>query len=176
MATGIAGWYPCCSSSTFQGAHFHSPWGWKRRVDSGVRKPEFKDSLHQILADDWETDLPFLRPHFLYWWNGIITPRVNYTTWRQRHSIQCLELTCLHHQHPFVCYLALSFLKDFYVFIHEGHREKERQRPRQREKQAPCREPDVGLDPGTLGLQPDPKADAQPLSHPDAPALGHFHD
>ena len=29
------------------------------------------------------------------------------------------------------------------LFIHERHRE--RQRHRQREKQAPCREPDVGL-------------------------------
>ena len=35
----------------------------------------------------------------------------------------------------------------------------------QREKQAPCREPDVGLDPGTLGSQPEPQAGAQPLSH-----------
>ena len=32
--------------------------------------------------------------------------------------------------------------------------ERERQRHRQREKQAPCREPDVGLDPGTRGSGP----------------------
>ena len=44
-----------------------------------------------------------------------------------------------------------------------------RQRHRQREKQAPCGEPDVGLDPRTPGSQPELKADAQPLSHPDAP-------
>ena len=42
-------------------------------------------------------------------------------------------------------------------------------RDRQREKQAPCREPNVGLDPGTAGSQPELKADAQPLSHPDIP-------
>ena len=36
---------------------------------------------------------------------------------------------------------------------------------RQREKQAPCEEPDVGPDPRTLGLCPEPKADAQPQSH-----------
>ena len=42
--------------------------------------------------------------------------------------------------------------------------ENERQRQRQREKQAPCREPDVGLNPGTIGSCPEPKADAQPLS------------
>ena len=37
-------------------------------------------------------------------------------------------------------------------------RERERQSHRQRERQAPCREPDVGLDPGFLGSGPGPKA------------------
>ena len=36
--------------------------------------------------------------------------------------------------------------------------EREGQRHRQREKQALCREPDVGLDPGSLGSRPGPKA------------------
>ena len=36
----------------------------------------------------------------------------------------------------------------------------------QREKQASQREPDGRLDLRTLGSQPEPKADAQPLSHP----------
>ena len=44
-----------------------------------------------------------------------------------------------------------------------------RQRHRQREKQAPCRKPDVGLDPGTPRSWPELKADAQPLSPPGAP-------
>ncbi|XP_072664511.1 nucleolar and spindle-associated protein 1 isoform X2 [Canis lupus baileyi] len=44
--------------------------------------------------------------------------------------------------------------------------ERERRRYRQREKQASCKEPNVGLDSGTLGSPPAPKADAQPLSHP----------
>ena len=35
----------------------------------------------------------------------------------------------------------------------------------QGEKQVPCREPDVGLDPGTPGSRPEPKSDAQPPSH-----------
>ena len=48
-------------------------------------------------------------------------------------------------------------------------KDRQRQRRRQREKQAPCREPDVGLDPGTLGSRPEPKADTQLLSHPQAP-------
>eukprot|EP00071_Canis_lupus_P038742 XP_022272299.1 uncharacterized protein LOC102151387 isoform X3 [Canis lupus familiaris] len=46
---------------------------------------------------------------------------------------------------------------------------RERQRHRQREKQAPCRGPDVGLNPGTPGSRPEPKADAQLLSHPGIP-------
>ena len=32
----------------------------------------------------------------------------------------------------------------------------------------PFREPDVELDPRTRGSRPEPKADAQPLSHPGA--------
>ena len=47
--------------------------------------------------------------------------------------------------------------------------ERERGRIRQREEQAPCREPDVGLDPGTPGSCPEPKADAQLQSHPGIP-------
>ena len=45
-----------------------------------------------------------------------------------------------------VCLSKNCFLR-FYLFI-------ERLRHRQREKQAPCREPDVGLDPGTPGSHP----------------------
>ena len=58
------------------------------------------------------------------------------------------------------------FFKDFiYLLI----RDTQRQRRRQREKQAPPRESDSGPDPGTPGSHPEPKADAQPLSHPDVP-------
>ena len=55
------------------------------------------------------------------------------------------------------------FLKRFYLFIHE------RQGERQGHKQVPCKEPDVGLDPGTPGSCPGPKAGAKPLSHPGIP-------
>ena len=48
-------------------------------------------------------------------------------------------------------------------------RDTERQRPRQREKQAPCGEPDAGLDPRTPGSCLEPKADAHLLSHPGVP-------
>ena len=47
-------------------------------------------------------------------------------------------------------------------------RGRERERHRQRKKQAPCWEPDVGLDPGTPGSPPEPKVEAQPLGHPGA--------
>ena len=46
--------------------------------------------------------------------------------------------------------------------------QRERQRYRQREKQTPCRELDAGLDPRTPESYPEPKTDAQPLSHPGA--------
>ena len=42
----------------------------------------------------------------------------------------------------YVCFLKI-------LLIHERHRE--RQRPRQREKQAPCGDPDAGLDPRIRG-------------------------
>ena len=53
--------------------------------------------------------------------------------------------------------------------MRDTEREREAQRHRQREKQAPCREPDVGLNPGTPGSHPGLKADAKPLSHPGIP-------
>ena len=48
----------------------------------------------------------------------------------------------------------------------EWEREREAECVTQREKQAPCLEPDVGLDPGTPGSLPGPKAGDKPLSHP----------
>ena len=44
----------------------------------------------------------------------------------------------------------------FYLFIHD--RERGRQRHRQREKPAPCREPNVGLNPRSPGSYPWVKA------------------
>ena len=67
---------------------------------------------------------------------------------------------------PWLVSFFFVFLKIIYLFIHERHTQREGQRPRQREKQAPHREPDVGLDPRTPGSRPELKADAQPLSHP----------
>ena len=70
----------------------------------------------------------------------------------------------------FLLFILFIFIKDLiYLFMRDTHRERQRQRHRQREKQAPCRKPDVGLDPGTPGSHPEPKANAQPLSHPGIP-------
>ena len=57
----------------------------------------------------------------------------------------------------------------FKSFIYLFMRHRERQRHRQRKKQAPWGEPDARLDPGTPGSHPEPKADAQPLSHLGVP-------
>ena len=55
------------------------------------------------------------------------------------------------------------FLKIWPIYSWEAGGEREAET--QRKKQAPCRKPDVGLNPGTPGSCPEPKADAQPLSH-----------
>ena len=61
-------------------------------------------------------------------------------------------------------FLFFRFLK----FTHKRHTQRQKLMQRE-ENQAPCREPDMGLDPETPGSRPEPKADAQPLSHPGAP-------
>ena len=57
-------------------------------------------------------------------------------------------------------YLDIFFFKDFiYLFMRDTERERER------EKQAPHKEPDVGLDPRTPGSCPGPKVGAKLPSH-----------
>ena len=53
-------------------------------------------------------------------------------------------------------------------------RDRERQRQRQREKQAPHKETNVGLDSWIPGSPPEPKADAQLLSHSGIPTAKIF--
>ena len=62
--------------------------------------------------------------------------------------------------------------KKYFIYSLETHRE--RPRHRQREKQAPYEQPSTGLDPRTLGTCPGPKAEIQPLSHPDIPNYSCF--
>ena len=65
-------------------------------------------------------------------------------------------------------WVFLFFFFKRFLFIHE--RERVAETHRQREKQAPHKEPNAGLDPGNPGSHPEPKADAQPLSHPGVPS------
>ena len=63
------------------------------------------------------------------------------------------------------------------LFIYDSHTERERERGREREAETQAegeagsmqREPDVGLDPGSPGSRPGPKAGAKPLRHPGIP-------
>ena len=72
-------------------------------------------------------------------------------------------------------FIYIIFKKTFiYSFMRDTHTQREREREREAETQAegeaaPRREPNVGLDPRTLGSRPGPKADAQLLSHLGAP-------
>ena len=74
-------------------------------------------------------------------------------------------------KHLFLKYISHhSFLlnilfKKIYLFIHERHREREVETQAEGEA-GPWGEPDVGLDPRAWGSRPEPKADAQPPSHP----------
>ena len=62
---------------------------------------------------------------------------------------------------------SFLFFKDFiYLFIHERERERERGRDTGRGRsRLHGREPNAGLDPGSPGSGPGPKAGAKPLSH-----------
>ena len=55
------------------------------------------------------------------------------------------------------------------------HTQRQRPRHRQREKQAPRREPDGGLDPGTPGSHPGLKA-ALTAEHPGPPFSRQFYE
>ena len=61
-----------------------------------------------------------------------------------------------------VASLPIYFFLRFYLFIYERHRERQRHRGISR---LPVGSPMVDSIPGS---KPEPKADAQPLSHPDA--------
>ena len=65
------------------------------------------------------------------------------------------------------------FFKDLFIHPWETQREAETQ---VEGEAGSMQEPDAGLDPGTLGSRPGPKADAQLLSHPEVPQIFHSND
>ena len=68
-------------------------------------------------------------------------------------------------------YVFLLFKKIYFIYLFmRDTKRKGGQRHMQREK-TPCREPDVGLDPGAPGSHPGLKADTQPLSIPGVPQI-----
>ena len=69
-------------------------------------------------------------------------------------------------QSPHFFFGKIIFL--IYVFMRDRERERERENEAEGEA-APCREPDVGLNPRAPGSHPGLKADALPLSHPGVP-------
>ena len=70
-------------------------------------------------------------------------------------------------------FLKISFIRERQR-EREREREREWQRHRQRENQARCREPDVGLDPGSPGSRPGPKAALNCGAAQGSPVLNHF--
>ena len=56
-----------------------------------------------------------------------------------------------------------------YLFIYVREREREAETQAEGEAGSMHREPDVGLDPGSSGSRPGPKAGTKPLRHPGIP-------
>ena len=66
----------------------------------------------------------------------------------QSHALKTILKVCISSSSLCIIIEGFFFFKDFiYLFMKDTHREREVQRHKQREKQAPHREPDVGLDP-----------------------------
>ena len=73
------------------------------------------------------------------------------------------------------CYLFFFFFFNFYLLMIVTHTEREREREAETQAEGEAgfmhREPDVGLDSGSPGSRPGPKAGAKPLRHPGFPNL-----
>ena len=72
----------------------------------------------------------------------------------------------------FLCFFF--FFKDLFLFIYDRHRERKREAETQAEGEAGSMSGAAGLDPGTPGSRPWPKAGAKPLSHPGIPQIKSF--
>ena len=81
----------------------------------------------------------------------------------------------------FTFVLCIGFLLTFHwksfffnLFIHDRHRDREAETQAEGEAGSMHQEPDAGLDPGSPGSHPGPKAGAKPLSHPGIPQFAFF--
>ena len=64
----------------------------------------------------------------------------------------------------------MFFFNDFiYLFLRDREREREAETQAEGETGSMHQEPDVGLDPGSPGSRPGPKAGAKRLRHPGIP-------
>ena len=65
----------------------------------------------------------------------------------------------------------ITFSLFFFFFIYDRHTVREREAETQAEGEAGSlhQAPDVGVDPGSPGSRPGPKAGAKPLRHPGSP-------
>ena len=68
-------------------------------------------------------------------------------------------------------FFKIYFFNFFYLFMIVTEREREAETQAEREAGSMHREPDVGIDPGSPGSRPGPKAGAKPLCHPGIPIL-----
>ena len=77
-----------------------------------------------------------------------------------------MNLNCNDYKGKMRCFVSV-----FFKFFYDSHREREREAETQAEGEAGSmyQEPDVGLDPGSPGSRPEPKAGAKPLRHPGIP-------
>ena len=79
---------------------------------------------------------------------------------------------CLHNY----LVVILLFSKILFIYLWDTHKHTHTHTHTEaethaEEEQAPCREPHVGLNPGTTGSCPGPRAGTKPLSHPGIPLV-----
>ena len=71
----------------------------------------------------------------------------------------------------FTASVTLFFFLRFYLFVHERDREREEETIGRGRNSVHAGSLMWDLVPGPPGSRPEPKADGQPLSHPDAPSV-----
>ena len=86
-----------------------------------------------------------LRSDGVFWIGAVVTASWLYTSAETHHIVHCTRV------HFTGCKFYVRVCFKYFIDLLMRERERERQRHRQREKQAPCGEPDAGLDPRTPG-------------------------